>query len=41
VRQPIDTAGVVLMDSLQEVLDGHIADSKLLPTSLVVRDSTV
>jgi hypothetical protein len=29
------------MDSLQEVLDGYIADSKLLPTSLVVRGSTV
>ena len=41
VRQPIDVAGGVLMDSLQEVLDGQIADSKLLPTSLVVRGSTV
>ena len=41
VRQPIDLAGGVLMDSLQEILDGHIADSKLLPTSLVVRGSAV
>ena len=41
VRQPIDVAGGMLMDSLQEVLDGHIADSKHLPTSLVVRGSTV
>ena len=31
----------VLMDSLQKVLDGHMADAKLLPTSLVVRGSTV
>jgi DNA-binding LacI/PurR family transcriptional regulator len=41
IRQPIDAAGQVLMDSLQEVLDGEITDSKLLPTSLVVRGSTV
>jgi len=40
IRQPIDAAGKVLMDSLQEVLDGEITDSKLLPTSLVVRGST-
>jgi DNA-binding LacI/PurR family transcriptional regulator len=40
VRQPIDVAGGMLMDSLQEVLDGQIADSKHLPTSLVVRGST-
>ncbi len=41
IRQPIDAAGSVLMDSLQEILDGHISDSKLLPTSLVIRGSTV
>jgi len=41
IRQPIDVAGGVLMDSLQEVLDGQVTDSKLLPTSLVVRGSTV
>ena len=41
IRQPIDAAGQVLMDSLQEVLDGEVTDSKLLPTSLVVRGSTV
>lgn len=40
VRQPIDLAGVLLMDSLQEVLDGQVTDSKLLPTSLVIRGST-
>ena len=41
VRQPIDVAGGMLMDSLQEVLDGHMAESKHLPTSLVIRGSTV
>jgi DNA-binding LacI/PurR family transcriptional regulator len=40
VCQPIDQAGVLLADSLQEVLDGQVTDSKLLPTSLVVRGST-
>jgi DNA-binding LacI/PurR family transcriptional regulator len=41
VRQQIDVAGGMLMDSLQEVLDGHMAESKHLPTSLVIRGSTV
>jgi alanine racemase len=41
IRQPIDLAGQILMDSLQEVLDREGTDSKLLPTSLVVRGSTV
>jgi DNA-binding LacI/PurR family transcriptional regulator len=41
IRQPIDAAGKVLMDSLQEVLDGEVIDSKLLPISLVVRGSTI
>lgn len=40
VCQPIDQAGVLLADSLQEVLDDQVTDSKLLPTSLVVRGST-
>jgi DNA-binding LacI/PurR family transcriptional regulator len=39
IRQPIELAGQVLMDALQEVLDHERADSKLLPTSLVVRGS--
>jgi DNA-binding LacI/PurR family transcriptional regulator len=41
VRQPIDVAGGMLMDSLKEVLDGHMAESKHLPTSLVIRGSTL
>ncbi|WP_310625650.1 LacI family DNA-binding transcriptional regulator [Limnohabitans sp.] len=40
IRQPLDVAGGVLMDSLQDILEGRIADSQLLPTSLVVRGST-
>ena len=40
VRQPMDLAGVLLTDSLQELLDGQVTDSKLLPTSLVIRGST-
>jgi DNA-binding LacI/PurR family transcriptional regulator len=41
IRQPIDLAGKILMDSLQEVLDQGLTESRLLPTSLVVRGSTV
>jgi DNA-binding LacI/PurR family transcriptional regulator len=40
VRQPIDVAGAALMETLQQVLDGQNAESRLLPTSLIVRGST-
>ena len=40
VRQPIDVAGAALMETLQEVLDGKNPESRLLPTSLIVRGST-
>jgi len=41
VRQPIELAGGVMADCLQALLDGHQPDSRLLPTSLVVRESSL
>jgi len=41
VRQPIELAGGVMVDCLQAVLDGEQPDSRLLPTSLVVRESSL
>jgi DNA-binding LacI/PurR family transcriptional regulator len=41
VRQPIELAGGVMMDCLQSLLDGNQPDSQLLPTSLVVRESSL
>jgi DNA-binding LacI/PurR family transcriptional regulator len=41
VRQPIELAGGVMVDCLQSLLDGGQPDSQLLPTSLVVRESSL
>jgi DNA-binding LacI/PurR family transcriptional regulator len=41
VRQPIELAGGVMVDCLQALLDGDQPDSQLLPTSLVVRESSL
>jgi DNA-binding LacI/PurR family transcriptional regulator len=40
VRQPLELAGQVMMNCLQSLLDGQVADSQLLPTSLTLRGST-
>lgn len=40
VRQSLDLAGVQLIESLLLVIDGKQPRSKILPTTLVVRDST-
>ncbi|PIT77892.1 LacI family transcriptional regulator [Limnohabitans sp. B9-3] len=41
VRQPIELAGGVMVDCLQSLLNGDQPDSQLLPTSLVVRESSL
>jgi DNA-binding LacI/PurR family transcriptional regulator len=40
VRQSLNTAGTVMLDALREMIDNTHADSKLLPTELVLRGST-
>lgn len=40
VRQPLDLAGVALVDRLVQVMAGHAPESELLPTQLVLRAST-
>lgn len=40
VRQPMDMAGVQLVDSLLHVMAGEKPESALLPTTLVLREST-
>ena len=40
IRQPLDLAGKAMMDCLQDILDGKPVESKVLPTSLVLRKST-
>jgi DNA-binding LacI/PurR family transcriptional regulator len=40
IRQPLDLAGKAMMDCLQDILDGKPVESKVLPTSLVLREST-
>lgn len=40
VRQPLDMAGVQLVDSLLRLMGGEKPDSAVLPTTLVMRDST-
>lgn len=40
VRQPMDMAGVQLVDSLLRVMAGEKPESALLPTTLVLREST-
>ena len=40
VRQPLDLAGVHLVDSLLRIMAGEKPESDLLPTKLVVREST-
>ncbi len=40
IRQPLDLAGKAMMDCLQDILDGKPMESKVLPTSLVLREST-
>lgn len=41
VRQPIDLAGQVIITSLLAMLNGEAVSSQLIPTSLVIRDSSV
>ena len=40
VRQPLELAGQALMDCLGQILQGDSPDSRVLPTSLVLRAST-
>lgn len=40
VRQSLKDAGIVMLEALREMIDSTHADSKLLPTQLVVRGST-
>ena len=40
VRQPLDLAGIHLVDSLLRIMAGEKPESDLLPTKLVVREST-
>ena len=40
VRQPLDLAGVQLVDCLVRVMEGEQPASQTLPTTLVVRGST-
>lgn len=40
VRQPLDLAGVELVECLVRVMNGEAAPSQLLPTQLVLREST-
>ena len=40
IRQPLDLAGKAMMDCLKDMLDGKPVESKVLPTSLVLREST-
>lgn len=40
VHQPLDMAGVQLVDSLVRVMEGEQPKSQILPTTLVVREST-
>jgi DNA-binding LacI/PurR family transcriptional regulator len=40
VRQPLDLAGVQLVDCLVRVMEGELPASQTLPTTLVVRGST-
>lgn len=40
VRQPLDLAGVHLVDSLLRIMAGEKPESDLLPTTLVIREST-
>lgn len=40
VRQPLDLAGVALVECLVKVMSGVHPDSQLLPTQLVLREST-
>jgi DNA-binding LacI/PurR family transcriptional regulator len=40
VRQPLDLAGVQLVDCLVRVMAGEQPESQTLPTTLVVRGST-
>jgi DNA-binding LacI/PurR family transcriptional regulator len=41
VRQPIDLAGQVIIASLLAMLNGEAVSSQVIPTSLVIRDSSV
>ena len=41
VRQPTDLAGKVIMDSLMAMLNGESVPSQVIPTSLVIRESSV
>jgi DNA-binding LacI/PurR family transcriptional regulator len=40
VRQPLDLAGAHLVDCLLRIMAGEKPESDLLPTTLVVREST-
>lgn len=40
VRQPLDLAGAHLVDSLLRIMAGEKPESELLPTKLVIREST-
>ncbi len=40
VRQPIDIAGEFIVNSLLQLLDGEAAASQLIPTSIVVRETS-
>ena len=41
VRQPIPQAGAALVDMLMQVIQGQRPNSTLLPTELIVRESSV
>lgn len=41
IRQPLDLAGVALVECLAEVIVGHQPRSRILPTKLITRNSTV
>ena len=40
VRQPLDLAGASLVECLVKVMNGQQPDSRLLPTQLILREST-
>jgi DNA-binding LacI/PurR family transcriptional regulator len=41
IRQPVIEGGTALVDSLLDLVDGKRPKSQMLPTELIVRDSSV
>jgi DNA-binding LacI/PurR family transcriptional regulator len=41
IRQPVEAGGEALVESLLKLLDGKRVASQILPTKLIVRESSV